>query len=111
MEKAHKTSQIFPNRNAITPNIKERRFIVTKNGYMGLAPSWVEISDTLAILFGCNVPVLLGKCTEDSTHFHLKGDCFVQGWMRGEMLDALRSSTDEEIVAKVLRENPGIQIR
>ncbi|PMD37702.1 hypothetical protein L207DRAFT_391810, partial [Hyaloscypha variabilis F] len=78
-----------------------RKFIITKNGFMGLAPSWVEVGDILAILFGCNVPVLLSKCTEDSTHFHLKGDCFVQGWMRGETLDNFGNITDEEIVAKV----------
>ncbi|KAE9364238.1 hypothetical protein N431DRAFT_304654, partial [Stipitochalara longipes BDJ] len=78
-----------------------RRFIITKNGFMGLAPLWVEVGDTLAILFGCNVPVVLAKCTEASTHFHLKGDCFVQGWMRGEILDALGSITDEEIVTEV----------
>jgi hypothetical protein len=51
------------------------------------------------------------KCAEDSTHFHLKGDCFVQGWMRGETLDNFGNITDEEIVAKVLQESPGIQIR
>jgi hypothetical protein len=64
-----------------------RRFIVTDNGFMGIAPFWVKEGDKFAILFGCNVPVLLGKCQDDSTHFNLKGDCFVWGWMRGEILE------------------------
>jgi hypothetical protein len=102
---------MFSDRNAITPNIKGRSFIVTNNEFIGLAPSWVEVGDTLAILFGCNVPVLLRKCTEDSTHFHLKGDCFVQGWMRGEILGSFGDLTDEEIVDRVVSENPLIQIR
>lgn len=110
-EKARKTAQIFSDRKTITPNITGRRFVITKNGFMGLAPSWVEVGDTLAILFGCNVPVLLSKCKEDSTHFHLKGDCFVQGWMRGEMLDAYGDDKDEKLVEKVVSERTGIQIR
>jgi hypothetical protein len=109
--KAYKMAQVFFDRNEITPTIKGRSFIVMENGFMGLAPTWVEVRDTLAILFGCNMPILSGKCTKDLTHFHLKGDCFVQGWMRGEMLEALGDATDEEIVERVVGENPGIEIR
>jgi hypothetical protein len=109
--KAHKTAQVLFDRNEITLTIKGRCFIVTKNGFMGLAPAGVDVGDTLAILFGCNVPVLLSKCAKNLTHFHLKGDCFVQGWMRGEIFDALGNATDEEIVARVVGENLGIEIR
>jgi hypothetical protein len=77
--KAHKTAQVLFDRNEITPTIEGRCFIVTKNGFMGLAPAGVDVGDTLAILFGCNVPVLLSKCAKNLTQFHLKGDCFVQG--------------------------------
>jgi Heterokaryon incompatibility protein (HET) len=111
ISKAHKTAQLSYERRSITSNIKGRRFIVTKNGFMGLVPSWSHVGDTLAILFGCNVPVVLGKCNEESTHFHLRGDCFVQGWMRGEVLDALGDVADEAVVAAVVNEKERIQIR
>jgi hypothetical protein len=42
-----------------------------------------------------------------NNHVHLRGGGFVQGWMSGEMLDAL-GKTNEEIVEKVVTR---IQIR
>jgi hypothetical protein len=41
----------------------------------------------------------------------LKGGCFVQGWVRGEMLGFLEEASDEEIVEGVVSKMPGIQIR
>ena len=101
-----KTSQILPNR-ALSPTIRGRKLIITKSGFMGLAPFWVEAGQKLAVLLGCSMPVLLSPC---GTHFHMKGDCFVQGWMKGELLDALLK-TDEEITEHVTSSLLGIQIR
>jgi hypothetical protein len=64
---------------------------------------WVEPGDELAILFGYSVPVVLSHC---KNHYHLRSDCFVQVWMKGEMLDA-PGKTDEEIIEDIVT---GIQI-
>jgi hypothetical protein len=40
----------------------------------------------MAILATCSVPVLLQELPERPGTFKLRGTCFVQGWMDGEML-------------------------
>lgn len=70
-----------------------RRLIITENGYMGLAPHYVEAGQRLAVLNCCSVPVLLHEI--DNTTYRLAGSCFVQGWMEGEILDDLGSTPEE----------------
>jgi hypothetical protein len=70
----------------ITPTIRGRKLVVTKNGHMGLAPFWVEKGDKLAILFGCSLPVVMTDC---GGHYHLKGDCFCAGEDLEEILEGL----------------------
>jgi hypothetical protein len=62
------------------------------------------------MLLGCNVPVVLGKCQYDWTHFNLKGGCFVEGWMRVEMLETFWDMTDEETVDNFTLKKTLIQI-
>lgn len=102
-----KTAQMYPGRT-IYPTLSGRKLVVTEQGYMGLAPYWVEVGYALAVLLGCSVPVILQR---HGSHFHLQGDCFVQGWMRGEMLDAMGLG-DEEMVEYMQRmQIPPIVIR
>ncbi|KAL9621499.1 MAG: hypothetical protein Q9160_004029 [Pyrenula sp. 1 TL-2023] len=90
--------------------IRGRRFIVTKKGYMGLAPWYVRPGFHLAILLGCSVPVVLeevnpdeaGRNTEPGLYF--RGDCFVQGWMEGEMMREFGETTEEAWENICLRE-------
>jgi hypothetical protein len=95
-EAISKQVHIMPGKVVQSP-IKARTLIVTSKGYMGLAPYWAQAGQEVAILMGCSVPVLLER---HDNHFHVKGDCFVQGWMNGEMLDAL-NMTDEEVMQHV----------
>jgi hypothetical protein len=80
---------------------------------MGLAPSWVKVGNELAVLLGCSLPVVLGR---HGNHYHLEGDCFVQGWMRGEMLRHVGDGIGEgeggdKIENEVAGNWPPIQIR
>lgn len=86
-----KTAQMYPGRS-LHPTLSGRKLVVTEKGYMGLAPYWVDVGEELGVLLGCSVPVVLSR---HGSHFHLRGDCFVQGWMRGEMLDATGKADEE----------------
>jgi len=42
-----------------------RRFALTKRGYMGLAPAPACLDDRIAIIFGCKTPCVLRKATRE----------------------------------------------
>jgi hypothetical protein len=71
-----KTTRRYPG-EVMQSDMGGRNFIVTEQGYMGLAPFDAECGDVLAVLFGCSVPAVL---TPREDHFSLRGDCFIQGW-------------------------------
>jgi hypothetical protein len=72
--------------------VMERRFMLTKRGYLGWAPdnvfdsgeeNYARVGDLVAILFGCSTPLIIrprGKSSE------LVGEAYVQGFMNGEAL-------------------------
>jgi hypothetical protein len=62
-----------------------RRMITTTGGYLGLAPEEVQENDVVAILYGCNFPVVL-RPHGDS--YLLIGECYVDGIMDGEIMEA-----------------------
>jgi hypothetical protein len=60
-----------------------RNFFMTKNGYMGLTSSNIRIEDSIHVIPGCPLPMILRKHQEC---FHVVGECFVLGFMDGEGL-------------------------
>ncbi|PVH75238.1 hypothetical protein DL98DRAFT_466792 [Cadophora sp. DSE1049] len=72
---------------------KGRCLIITEDGFMGLAPHYVEEGAKIALLSCCSSPVVLYE-NGDGTH-RFGGSCFVQGWMRGEMLTRFGTSEEE----------------
>jgi hypothetical protein len=88
------------NASAIFQNVKSTqiyfRYAEIEHGYFGLTPRFSRPGDLIAILKGCNVPVVLRK-HED--HYTLVGTCFVPGLMEGEAQVLLSSgrATVEEI--------------
>jgi hypothetical protein len=52
-----------------------------EHGYFGLTPRFSRPGDLIAILNGCNVPVVLRKHEDNYIHI---GTCFVPGLMEGE---------------------------
>jgi hypothetical protein len=65
--------------------LTERRLVTTSKGYLGLAPAEVLEGDVIAVLYGCNFPVVLRPC-EDK--FYFIGECYVDGVMDGELMEA-----------------------
>lgn len=82
--------------------IPHRRLIITKRGFMGLAVAHVEVGMDVCILLGCSVPVLLEK---HNNHYHLKASCYMQGWIKREILDEMGGS-DKEIFETVVKQQP-----
>ncbi|KAF4457822.1 Heterokaryon incompatibility protein 6, OR allele [Fusarium austroafricanum] len=72
--------------------VMERRFMLTKRGYLGWAPdnaldeseeNHTQIGDLVAIVFGCSTPLIIRPQGE---RFILVGEAYVQGFMNGESL-------------------------
>jgi hypothetical protein len=64
--------------------IERRKLITTRTGWLGLAPE-ESVGDIVAILFGCNYPVVLRPSGND---FKYIGECYVDGLMDGEAVEA-----------------------
>ena len=73
-----------------------RTLITTEKGYIGLAPETVRQGDTLAILFGCSVPMILRRELEGSEDgaWRVVGECYVHGLMDGEAMGLGYQSRD-----------------
>ncbi|KAK0130271.1 hypothetical protein ONS96_000794 [Cadophora gregata f. sp. sojae] len=57
---------------------------------LGLAPPNTQEGDTVCILYGCSVPVILRKVADGESMYHeLIGECFLYGMMDGEALTCL----------------------
>jgi hypothetical protein len=63
---------------------KNRRFGITRTGYMCLAPRDVMPGDVVCVLHGGDVPFALRP--HDGNRYGLVGECYVQGLMNGEAM-------------------------
>ena len=80
---------------------KNRRFILTQNGYMGWAPDncnggddeQTRQGDLIAIIFGCSTPIVLRPVEDDGNNrkYQVLGEAYVQGLMDGEGIAWLES--------------------
>ncbi|KAI9876544.1 MAG: hypothetical protein M1830_006285, partial [Pleopsidium flavum] len=70
----------------VTNMAQGRVFLVTENGYMGLAPHGTRAGDKICVLLGGDMPVILRP--EWDGRFMLIGECYVHGIMNGEVLPA-----------------------
>ncbi|KAH8898042.1 HET-domain-containing protein [Thozetella sp. PMI_491] len=81
---------------------ERRRLFLTFNGFLGLGPDTVQEGDILAVLAGCDVPVLLRPVSQETMPSDLDsvpvvakqrylfvGECFVQGLMSGEAIEII----------------------
>jgi heterokaryon incompatibility protein (HET) len=68
---------------AVTLRATRRRLIITGKGYMGLGPPDSAIGDVVAILIGCNVPVILRPRGES---WFFVSEAYVCGIMDGELM-------------------------
>ncbi|KAF2106011.1 heterokaryon incompatibility protein-domain-containing protein [Lophiotrema nucula] len=72
-----------------------RRFIITSEGLVGMAPQEARKGDVVCILFGCSVPVVLRWCAEQEAYL-FTGECYLNGFMNGEGLAGYRDSRKKE---------------
>ncbi|RGP60616.1 hypothetical protein FSPOR_10583 [Fusarium sporotrichioides] len=82
------------------PTCIEPCFFITTSGLFGLCPWGSKEEDAVVLFDGGNVPYLLRpvKKEGDELRYELVGECFVQGIMHGEILDALGTNSDHKQV-------------
>jgi hypothetical protein len=80
--KVRKTHVISYHLRLTLVSLKGRRLITTETGYVCLVPDSVQRGDTIAILLGCNFPVLLRPW---QNRFRVLGECYVHGLMDGDI--------------------------
>jgi hypothetical protein len=71
-----------------------RRFVVTHEGILGMAPRQARQSDLICILYGLSVPVVLRKCGDGETYTFV-GECYADGFMNGEAITRARDLQTE----------------
>ncbi|RDW58486.1 hypothetical protein BP5796_12416 [Coleophoma crateriformis] len=67
--------------------IWNRKFLVTKDNRIGLAPMAAREGDVICILYGCTVPVVLRPSDGSRTHWSVIGECYLHGMMDGEAIE------------------------
>ncbi len=78
-----------------------RRLAHSEKGRMVLTPQFAEPGDMCGIVPGFSVPVVIRK-SKDTNNYHLVGDCYVYGVMRGEILRDEHSDRTETIFSQVV---------
>jgi hypothetical protein len=63
-----------------------RRLSITRKGHLSLAPAATRRGDTVAILSGCQLPLVLRN---HGDHFEFVGCCYVYGIMEGQAMVGL----------------------
>lgn len=63
-----------------------RTLILSKDGYLGLAPLASAIGDKICVIYGCHAPVILRPSHGNPEKYTLIGDAYVHGLMDGEAL-------------------------
>ncbi len=69
---------------AVDTSLQFRTLFVTQTGYIGLGPLTMQPNDTVCVLLGCSVPVVIRR--EAPNRHILIGECYLHGIMDGEAL-------------------------
>jgi hypothetical protein len=76
---------------AVQVNTVARKFVVTDNGLIALAPSTSSNGDVIALLYGGKTPFVLrpkGRSTNMENGYELIGDTYIDGIMQEEAVKA-----------------------
>ncbi|MCJ1389392.1 hypothetical protein MMC18_002249 [Xylographa bjoerkii] len=85
-----------PHSQQLVNTAKGRILMLTKRGFLGLAPWRTRVGDTVCVLQGVPLPTILRG---DLGHFKFMGECFVHGIMKGQVMND-NSIPIENIVLK-----------
>ncbi len=106
------TSQLITDRSTAT-SVREflrrvqevawgRALIKTIHGYLGLAHEMVQKGDSICILYGCSVPVVLrrisGTDPDQNPGYRFIGECYVHDMMEGEAFGLARERNDGKLL-------------
>ncbi|PVH73904.1 hypothetical protein DL98DRAFT_430462 [Cadophora sp. DSE1049] len=83
----------------MSATMDSRRTMTGKKDYIITGPDATLPGDLVCVLLGCDVPMIL---RQEDDHFILIGECYIEGMMHGDMIDALNAGT-EEVVDFMLR--------
>ena len=85
-KKFEELNVLFDSGEGSSPHV----FCITDNGYIGMAPALSQVGDTVALIFGSEIPYVLRADTarKPSLQYQLVGDSYVHGIMDGEALCA-----------------------
>ena len=78
-------------------NAKPRRLFVTELGLLGLGPQKTEKENVVAVLFGCQWPVVL-RPTQQEGHYTILETAYVHGIMFGEAVKRRQQEANENAV-------------
>ena len=86
-------TELNPSSWALMQRMRTKRcLIVTKGGYLGIAPSWAKEGDEVCVLAGGSVPLVLRQRAGGAdAHHELVGECYVHGIMNGEAVEIAKS--------------------
>ncbi|THV47046.1 hypothetical protein BGAL_0339g00060 [Botrytis galanthina] len=82
--------QAFISRFRDTTKWMARRLMTTNQGLIGMVPCRARKSDQVWILLGCSIPLILRKW-EDNEGYQVIGECYLHGYMSGEIQEEVRS--------------------
>lgn len=83
----------------VKSTLRNQRFLVTASGYIGYVPNETNRGDTICILYGMDVPVVLRR-NQNGT-YELIGPCYVHGVMEGELMDDMQNGVFEETIFNI----------
>jgi hypothetical protein len=75
-----------------------RRLFITKSGTLGLGPRTMSPGDSIVILYGHNMPVVLRQLEFTEGKYKFVGACYVYGVLDGEAVHAHREAGASEIM-------------
>jgi hypothetical protein len=64
--------------------MKGKRPFLSRLGYVGMGPQYMQTGDVIAIFNGASVPFIIRPVGED--RFRLMGECYCDGIMYGEFV-------------------------
>ena len=68
--------------NSVGTYCRKRSFIITEEGYIGIAPKATKPGDRVCVLLGCRVPLLLRETS--GLQSQVVGECYIHGMMHAE---------------------------
>jgi hypothetical protein len=75
-------------RQTMASRTKRKRLMVTGRGMLGLVPNSVRVGDVVIIIRGHGRPVIASRVENDESEYYgLRGEAYVNGMMRGEMME------------------------